>query len=267
MASENKYADLTSFKVLSFDCYGTLIDWETGFLNTVRLLTSQLPATHPLNTDPPLEAMRLLNDKANAYEREQDTLPYNELLAEAITSFAKTDLQLPGLSDSFAEPFGNSPGTWIAFPDTIAGLQKLAKYYKLAILSNVDNQNIGATVNKQLAPAKFDAVYTAQDIGSYKPSHKNFEYLFGHLRQDLGIDRDRGELLHVARSLPADHVPAKELGLPSVWISRGGERKTGRGVGGDYEALKDKVAFGWRFDTIGAFADEVERQFTAKGKA
>ncbi|KAI2471307.1 haloacid dehalogenase [Annulohypoxylon bovei var. microspora] len=267
MASENKYPDLTSFKALSFDCYGTLIDWETGFLSTVRLLTSQLPPTHPLNTDPPLEAMRLLNDKANAYERTHPTLPYNELLAEAITAFATADLQLPGLSDSFAEPFGNSPGTWAAFPDTVGGLRKLARHYKLAILSNVDAQNIGATVGRQLAPAAFDAVYTAQDVGSYKPAHKNFEYLFAHLKADLGVDREKGELLHVAHSLPADHVPAKELGLPSVWISRGGEKKTVRGVGGDYEALKDKVAFGWRFDTIGDFADEVERQFAAKSKA
>ncbi|KAI0881262.1 haloacid dehalogenase [Annulohypoxylon maeteangense] len=266
MASENKYPDLTSFKALSFDCYGTLIDWETGFLSTVRLLTSQLPPTHPLNTDPPLEALRLLNAKANAYEVAQPTLPYNELLAEAITAFATTDLSLPGLSDSIAEPFGNSPGTWTAFPDTIAGLQKLGKRYKLAILSNVDNQNIAATVGKQLAPAKFDAVYTAQDIGAYKPDHKNFAYLFAHLKEDLGIDREKGELLHVARSLTADHVPAKELGLQSVWISRGGEKEAGRGVGGDYEALKGKVAFGWRFDTIGDFADEVERQFSAKEK-
>ncbi|KAI1100512.1 haloacid dehalogenase [Jackrogersella minutella] len=267
MASENRYPDLTNFKALSFDCYGTLVDWEAGFRTTVRLLTSQLPSTHPLNTDPPTEAVRLLNDKASAYERAQPTLPYNELLVEAITAFARDDLQLAGLPDSIAEPFGNSPGTWAAFPDSAAALQKLGKHYKLAILSNVDNQSISATVGKQLAPASFDAVYTAQDIGSYKPSRRNFEYLFAHLRADLGVDRDKGELLHVARSLAADHVPAKEIGLPSVWISRGGETRKGRGVGGDYEALKDKVAFGWRFDTLGDFADEVERQFAAKSKA
>ncbi|KAI1392924.1 haloacid dehalogenase [Hypoxylon trugodes] len=264
MASENKYPDLTGFKALSFDCYGTIIDWETGYLSTVRLLTAQLPDSHPLKTEPPLEAMRRLNEVTNAFEHAQPTLPYNEILAESITAFARDDLQLPGLSDSIAEPFGNSPGTWIAFPDSIAALQKLRKYYKLAILSNVDNRNIQATVEQRLTPARFDAVYTAQDIGSYKPSHRNFEYLFEHLRSDLGVDRDKNELLHVARSLTADHVPAKEIGLPSVWISRGGDTAKGRGVGGDYEKLKDKVAFGWRFDTLGDFADEVERQFAAK---
>ncbi|OTA91434.1 hypothetical protein M434DRAFT_388615 [Hypoxylon sp. CO27-5] len=263
MAPAEKYPDLTNFKALSFDCYGTLIDWETGFLNTVRYLTSQLPASHPLNKEPPTEAMKRLSAVTRTYEHNHPTLPYNEILAEAITSFARDELKLPGLPDSIAEPFGNSPGTWLPFPDTIGGLQKLAKHYKLVILSNVDNQNISATLEK-LAPARFDAVYTAQDIGSYKPARRNFEYLFGHLRADLGVDKDKGELLHVARSLVADHVPAKELGLPSVWISRGGDRKDGSGIGGDYAALRDKVAFGWRFDTIGDFADEVERQFTAK---
>ncbi|KAI1378833.1 haloacid dehalogenase [Hypoxylon crocopeplum] len=267
MASETKYPDLTSFKALSFDCYGTLIDWETGFQNSVRMLTSQLPSSHPFNTEPPTEAMQRLHDVTNAYERNQPTLPYNELLVEAITKFAQEDLKLDGLPDSISEPFGNSPGTWVPFPDTVAALLKLQKRYKLAILSNVDNQNIGATVNKQLAPARFDAVYTAQDIGSYKPSHANFAYLFAHLKTDLGVDRDSNELLHVARSLTADHVTAKELGLPSVWISRGGDRRDGMGMGGDYMALKDKVAFGWRFDTLGDFADEVERQFAAKSKA
>ncbi|KAI1477089.1 haloacid dehalogenase [Daldinia eschscholtzii] len=268
MASKSsKYPDLTGFKALSFDCYGTLIDWETGFLSTVKILTSQLPPSHPLNTDPPIEAIRRLNTLTRTYEENQPTLPYNEILAESITKFAREELKLPGLPDSIAEPFGNSPGTWVPFADTIPGLLKLQKHYKLAILSNVDNINITATVDQRLEPARFDAVYTAQDIGSYKPSHKNFEYLFEHARVDLGADRDRGELLHVARSLIADHVPAKELGLPSVWISRGGEREDAQGVGGSYSELKDKVAFGWRFDTLGDFADEVERQFAAKQKS
>ncbi|KAI2783782.1 haloacid dehalogenase [Daldinia loculata] len=267
MASKSKYPDLTGFKALSFDCYGTLIDWETGFLSTVRMLTSQLPPTHPLNTDPPIEAMRRLNAITDVYEHTHPTLLYNEILAESITAFARDELKLPGLPDSIAEPFGNSPGSWAPFADTIPALLKLQKRYKLAILSNVDNNNIAATVDQRLAPARFDAVYTAQDIGSYKPSHANFEYLFGHLRAYLGVDRDEGELLHVARSLTADHVPAKELGLPSVWISRGGEREDAQGVGGSYTELKDKVAFGWRFDTLGDFADEVERQFAAKEKS
>ncbi|KAI1802868.1 haloacid dehalogenase [Daldinia bambusicola] len=267
MASGSKYPDLTGFKALSFDCYGTLIDWETGFLSTVRILTSQLPPSHPLNTDPPIEAMRRLNAIAHTREHDEPTVPYNEILAESITKLARDELGLPGLPDSIAEPFGNSPGTWTPFADTIPALLKLQARYKLAILSNVDNANIKATVDQRLAPARFDAVYTAQDVGAYKPARETFEYLFEHLRADLGVDSNKGELLHVARSLVADHVPAKKLGLPSVWISRGGEREEAQGVGGSYAELKDKVAFEWRFDTLGDFADEVERQFAAKEKS
>lgn len=146
--------------------------------------------------------MQKLHDVQNALERSHPSLPYNELLAESITKFAREDLGLPGLSDSIAEPFGNAPGTWAPFPDTVGALQKLEGRYKLAILSNVDNRNIAATVDKQLAPARFALVCTAQDIGSYKPERQNFEYLFARLREmdDGGVNWEKGELLHVARS-------------------------------------------------------------------
>ena len=258
----------------SFDVYGTLIDWETGMLGTLQTLTSQLPDTHPYNTAPPTAALARLNELTMDLERTRPSTPYNEVLTSSLTRLA-AELGLP-LPDSVAEPFGNSPGTWNPFPDTLAGLRKLARHYKLIVLSNVDNANIRATTAKLAGDgdgdggsgggARFDAVYTAQDIGSYKPSRANFEYLFARARADLGIDRDRGELLHVARSLLADHLTAAELGLRSVWISRGGDKEGHYGVGGDYAKLKDRVAFEWRFDTIGDFADEVERQFAAKEK-
>lgn len=262
MSTQNEYPDLTTFKAMSFDVYGTLIDWEAGMLSTLSLITSQLPPTHAYNTNPPTEALARLDAITNEIERTQPSLPYNEILTEGLTKLG-AELHIP-LPDSIAEPFGNSPGTWAPFADTVAGLQKLGRHCQLIVLSNVDNANIGATLSKQLAPARFDAVYTAQDIGSYKPSRRNFEYLFGHARRDLGVDRDKGHLLHVARSLRADHVPAKELGLRSVWISRGGDKEGRYGVGGDLGELGDKTAFEWRFETIGDFADEVERQFAAK---
>ncbi|KAI1436854.1 HAD-like protein [Xylaria sp. CBS 124048] len=246
------YPDLTNFKALSFDCYGTLIDWETGILDALRPLTSQLAPSHPLNETPPMKAMYRLDEIANSHEIRTPRLPYNELLVMSLSDLAR-ELHVP-LPDSISEPFGNSVGTWRAFPDTVPGLQKLAKHYKLIILSNVDNSNIAATVDKQLHPARFDAVYTAQDIGSYKPARANFEYLFAHAKTDLGVDWQKGELLHVANSLPIDHVPAKELGLGSVWISRGASL-------GQHE---ENTAFEWQFDTIGEFADEVEKQFAAK---
>jgi 2-haloalkanoic acid dehalogenase type II len=182
-------------------------------------------------------------------------MPYNEILVSSMSDLAR-EVGLP-LPDSVAEPFGNSVGTWRAYGDTVAGLQKLAKHYsKLIILSNVDNASIAMTVDRQLNPVEFAAVYTAQDIGSYKPARANFEYLFEHAKADLGVDWQKGELLHVARGLHCDHVPAKELGLRSVWISRG--------RGDELGAYKDVTAFEWRFETIGEFADEVERQFASK---
>ena len=252
----------------SFDVYGTLIDWETGILKTLPTLTSQLPATHPYNTTPPTAALVRLSELTTELERTRPTMPYNEVLTSSLTRLA-SELGLP-LPDSVAEPFGNSPGTWTPFADTLPGLRKLAHRYKLIVLSNVDNANIAATLSKLSEPGdggpavRFDAVYTAQDIGSYKPARANFEYLFRRAGEDLGVDRDKGELLHVARSLRADHLTARELGLRSVWISRGGNREGHYGVGGDYAALKDGLGFEWRFDTIGDFADEVERQFAAK---
>jgi 2-haloalkanoic acid dehalogenase type II len=207
--------------------------------------------------------LRRFDDLSTALEATQPTLLYNESQVASVSQLA-AELGV-ALADSVAEPFGNAPGTWAPFDDTVAGLARLARRYKLIILSNIDNQNIEATVQRQLAGVRFDAVYTAQDIGSYKPSHQNFEYLFARANKELGVDRKRGDLLHVARSLKADHVPAKELGLRSVWISRGGDRLGGGGIEGELEEYKGRVAFEWRFDSIGEFAEEVERQFAAKG--
>jgi 2-haloalkanoic acid dehalogenase type II len=215
-----------------------------------------------MNQDPPTRALRRLDELTFALEESQPKLPYNENQAASLSALGK-ELGVP-VADSVAEPFGNAPGTWGPFGDTVAGLQKLKRRYKLVILSNIDNENIRATVGRRLAPVEFDAVYTAQDIGSYKPDQANFRYLFAHAKEELGVDREKGDLLHVARSLKADHVPAKELGLRSVWISRGAEKKNSEGKL-ELDEYEGRVAFEWRFNTIGEFAEEVERQFAAKG--
>ncbi|KAI0405771.1 HAD-like domain-containing protein [Xylaria palmicola] len=258
----SSYPDLTGFKALSFDCYGTLIDWEGGMLSSLRPLVSELPEGHPLKTEPPMPALQRLEEIARSHEVRTPSMPYNELLVTAMSELAReTGVSL---SDGIIEPFGNAVGTWRAFPDTVAGLRKLAAHYRLILLSNVDNANIAATVGKQLSPARLDAVYTAQDIGSYKPAHANFHYLFAHARDEFGVDWKRGDLLHVAHSLRVDHVPAKELGLRSVWIARGADKEGGEGICGRPGDFKDTTAYEWKFDTIGDFADEVERQFAAK---
>ncbi|KAK3987729.1 HAD-like domain-containing protein [Cladorrhinum sp. PSN332] len=254
------YPCLTNFRALSFDCYGTLIDWESGLTSDLSPITSQLAPSHPLLSTP-LSAVQRFNDHQEHIWETQPTLPYDQALTAAFRLLAQ-EANAP-VSDADATAIGTGPGRWTAFSDTVKGLEKLSRYYKLIILSNVNDANIKSAIAGPMQGAKFDAVYTAQQIGSYKPSLNNFRYLFEHAKEDLGVDKEKGELLHVARSLSADHVPAKEVGLRSVFIARGGDKPENYGTGGNLEELKKegKVAFEWMFQTIGEFADEVERQF------
>lgn len=175
------------------------------------------------------------------------------------------ELHVTTVSDAAFDAMARGPGSWPAFEDTIAALRVLKKHYKLIILSNIDNANMQRTLAGPLGGVEFDAVYTAQDIGSYKPSSDNFEYLFRRAREELGVKggKESGEILHVARSLTVDHTAAKRMGFPSCWIARGGDRKGGEGIGGDYEKMLEEgeVSFQWKFDTLGDFAKEVARQF------
>lgn len=265
--SSNSHLDLTGFKALSFDCYGTLIDWEGGLATTLNPLLSQLPSSHPYTSNPQ-QAVERFNHFSEQLWASEPTQLYNDNLIASFKALAQElNLSLPSSYD--ITEIGTSAGRWPPFPDSIAALQRLHRHYKLIILSNVSNENISRTVSDQLAPATFDAVYTAENIGAYKPSHVNFRYLFEHARQDFGVDFDKGELLHVARSLTADHVPAKELGFRSVWIARGGDVEGQYGTGGNLKELQEqgKLGFEWKFQTLGEFADEVDRQFAEKGKS
>ncbi|KAL0935416.1 haloacid dehalogenase [Colletotrichum truncatum] len=257
------YPDLTTFKGLSFDCYGTLIDWESGLLAGLEPIISRLPSDDPHHAQKPDLLAQRFDKLSSDLQVSEPGLRYNVNLARSFSSLA-SELGV-SVSEDEARRFGELPGTWAPFPDTVAGLAVLKQHYdKLIILSNIDEDNISSTLEHFRPQVEFDAVYTAQRIGSYKPSRRNFEFLFEHVEEELGVAFGKGELLHVARSLTADHVPAKQLGFRSVWISRGGETKEGEGVGGDYDKLKGDVAFEWRFDTIGEFAEEVDRQFREK---
>lgn len=263
MAEIDNTKDLTKFKALSFDCYGTLIEWEPGLIQALQPVTSKLPADHPYNKDPKLALLRF-DEFSNELEEKQPTLKYDLNLTTALKKLAAdAGVGEDSLSQADLENMATGPGRWPPFADTIEALRTLKKHYRLIILSNIDNANIEATTSGPLGPVPFDAVYTAEEIGSYKPAPKNFEYLFRRARDELGVDARGGELLHVARSLRVDHSAAKALGFPSCWISRGGESKEGQGIGGDYEAMvrEGKVSFQWRFDTLGDFAREVARQF------
>ncbi|KAK0631648.1 HAD-like domain-containing protein [Immersiella caudata] len=258
------HPDLTSFKALSFDCYGTLIDWESGLIASLSPILSLLPDSHPWNRRP-LTAVEHFNVHSEHLWATQPLLSYDANLSRSFLLLAReADVTLPSSVDPSL--IGTAPGRWPAFEDSVAALQTLKKHYKLIILSNVNNENIAKTVGDNLKPVEFDGVYTAQNIGSYKPSLENFRYLFEHAKEHFGVDKEKGELLHVARSLTADHVPAKGVGLRSVFIARGGDKEENYGTGGNLEELmrEGKLGFEWKFDNLGELAAEVERQFSEK---
>lgn len=261
----SSYPDLTSFKALSFDCYGTLVDYEASLRQHLERLRAALPSSHALAQDDGTALMQRFNLVSDEFESKHGTLRTDDLLVRAFRQLLfELDVDESTLPPSTAEAWRDMAGACDPYPDTIAGLGILREHFdRLIILSNVDERNIAVTTSR-MAPVRFDAIYTAEAIGSYKPSHSNFQYLFRQAREDFGIDADKGDILHVARSLKADHVPAKQLGLRSVWIARGGDTEGGQGIGGDSEAMKDKLGFEWKFASIGAFAEEVERQFKAK---
>lgn len=248
---------LTTFKALSFDCYGTLIDWETGIYDAFRPILDKLPSGHRYLTDK-ATILKDFDALTNQLEVNQPHLLYTDILAACYGTLAQAEHIETTEQERTA--FGHSVGKWPAFSDTVAGLQKLKKYYKLSILSNVDNENIRATLAGPLGGVHFDAVYTAEDIKTYKPNHRNFMYLLDHLKSEFGLEKS--DLLHTAHSLTADHVPAKELGLTSVWITRDEDGKSA--MGGNPDDFGCRVGFSWKFPSIGAMAQVVEREFEQK---
>ncbi|KRE08425.1 haloacid dehalogenase [Bosea sp. Root670] len=199
---------LTDFKALTFDCYGTLIDWETGMFEGLKPLTSRL-ATPPTR-DQVLEAHAR---HESSQQLQTPTRIYRDLLPIVYKRLAEEW----GLSASWEEcvAYGQSVKNWPAFPDSAEALRYLKRHYKLVILSNVDNESFAAS-NAKLQVA-FDAIYTAEDIGSYKPADRNFDYMFEKL-ETLGIRKH--EILHTAESMFHDHGPANRHGLASCWIYR-----------------------------------------------
>jgi 2-haloacid dehalogenase len=199
---------LSDFKVLTFDCYGTLIDWECGILTALRPLGHRAAIT--------LDGEAILAQFAALETAQQAATPdlrYATLLSTVHAQLAAAW----GVADDLTENerFAASIGDWPPFPDTIEALHALRRRYRLVILSNVDRQSFAAT-NQRLG-VDFDAIHTAQDIGSYKPDPRNFGWLIERLAED-GVQKS--DVLHVAQSLFHDHAPANAIGLASAWIDR-----------------------------------------------
>lgn len=140
-------------------------------------------------------------------------LKYSSLLSEAYIGLAGA-LDLPAPAKSEADGFGASVGEWPIFPDTIEALKQLKKHYKLVILSNVDKKSFAQVLRSALAGVEFDAVCVAEEIGSYKPDLKNFQYLITHARDELDVQME--QVLLTANGLKSDHVPAMKVGMTSA---------------------------------------------------
>lgn len=193
------------FDALSFDCYGTLIDWEAGI---AAVLGPWGRAARPELTDEDL--LLAYADEEARVEKETPTALYPQVLAEA---FRATGTKLGiAVSDADAEKLGSSVPEWPAFPDSVEALKKLGTRFKLIILSNIDKKSFAGS-NARLG-VEFDRIITAEEVGSYKPADKNFDALKSY------VDAEGLKVLHVAQSLFHDHVPANRHGLASCWIYR-----------------------------------------------
>jgi len=191
------------FKVLSFDCYGTLIDWERGILGAVRPVLSnhKIIATDEII----LETFAQIESEVEAGSYR----PYRDILNTVMRGMSERFEFVPNNTESDA--IVSSLPSWPPFSDTVAALKALKSRFRLAIISNVDDDLFAGT-NRHLG-VEFDYIITAAQVGAYKPSPRVFE----HALQKIGCLRN--ELLHVAQSLYHDHVPAKQLGLSTVWIN------------------------------------------------
>jgi len=201
---------LSDFSTLTFDCYGTLIDWESGIWEALQPLLIRNDVTDVSRA----LALELFARAESQHETSTPALLYPEILALAHRDLAE-HLQLDTNSE-LDRRFGQSVPQWPAFPDSSAALRALGARYRLVVLSNIDRASFAAS--QKLLETDFDAVYTAEDIGSYKPDSRNFEYLLHQLAADFGVGPE--EILHVAQSLYHDHVPAQGIGLATAWIDR-----------------------------------------------
>jgi putative hydrolase of the HAD superfamily len=199
---------LTNFDTLTFDCYGTLIDWESGMIEALKCLSGR--AHRPLTRDQILEAHAR---HESSQQRYTPATRYRDLLAVVYKRLAEE--WGVHVTHEDCVRYGQSVGDWPAFEDSPGALQYLKKYYKLVILSNVDNESFHASSRR--LQVEFDAVYTAEDIGSYKPSARNFDYMIEKL-EGIGVKKER--ILHTAESMFHDHKPANDHGLKSCWIFR-----------------------------------------------
>jgi 2-haloacid dehalogenase len=235
---------LSDFRVLTFDCYGTLIDWESGIYTGLQPLLHKGDIT--LGRDAVLETFA-------RHESDQEAVTPGMIYSDVLAQVHRRLAAEWNIAATEAEHrrFGASVPDWPAFDDSTSALGYLKQHYKLVILSNVDRASFSGS-NRRLG-IEFDAVYTAQDVGSYKPAPANFEYMLEHLGK---LGHGKQNILHTAQSLFHDHAPAKKFGLASAWIDR---RHDKEGWGATMQP-PEGAAYDFRFHTLAAMAEAHRRE-------
>ena len=214
--------DLSKIEVLTFDCYGTLIDWESGLLAGLREVVGATDRDDDL-----LEAYGAAEARAEA----GTWLPYRRVLQRGLLDVCTERDITP--TDQQLAAFGGSVADWPAFPDSASALARLRERYRLGVITNCDD-DLFAVSNRKLGQP-FEWIVTAEQVGAYKPSRRNFEVALER------IGRPPTSILHSAQSLFHDHVPAKAMGLATAWIDRRHDR-AGFGATPAASAAPDMVA-------------------------
>ena len=238
---------LTDFTTLTFDCYGTLIDWESGIVGALEPWAQRAGLVAGRE-----DLLRAFGRHETRIQRAHPAMRYPELLGEVLRAAAADLGVVPSAEDAAA--FGASVGDWPPFPDSPEALRYLKRHYRLVVLSNVDRASFRRS-NVRLG-VEFDAVITAEDVGSYKPDPNNFRDLLARLGE-MGVEPR--EVLHTAQSLYHDIRPAKELGLATCWIDRRGPK--GGGATPPVEGAEPDFIF----PTLGAMAEAHRRELAGGG--
>lgn len=236
-------AQIRDYQALCFDVYGTLIDWETGMLAALEPHFAKAGQSLPDR----VKIVPVIDDLEYQQQSLTPAMRYRDVLAAIHPLIlARFDLAPPTPEESAA--FGASIGKWPAYPDTVDALTRLGKHYKLVVLSNTDKDAFAETNAGPLQGVPFDLVITAEEVGSYKPAARNFEYMVDKVQKQLGIGKDG--IVQTAESQTHDHYPAEKMGIKSSWIVR--PRPT--------MAKREKIVYDWKFDTLGLMADAVEAE-------
>ena len=228
--------DYTSFKVLAFDIYGTLVHWEMSIITHFQHHISNPSSTTSVSRN---EVINIFKKHEHEIQSAFPTKPYRTIAAEAahLTQdelFGITSVTTGGTAETV------SIADWPAFPDTVDAMRRLKARYKLIALTNIDHKSFFATLSGPLKEVDFDATYIAEDIGSYKPDPANFHYLVRQAKEQFGVGKDG--ICMVAHGLETDHAVLPQVGMrKGVWIVRGdGER---------LRKQAEKIGVGERFET------------------